>query len=99
MASITQLRALGGVIGLSLSSNLLNNHVRDGLATVISSQDLNTLLHTTAIIDTLPGSAQTVIKTVYSEGYNLQMRVMIAFSAAQIFGVGLMWERRLRKMA
>ena len=99
MASITQLRALGGVIGLSLSSNLLNNHVRDNLAPVISPQNVHTLLHTPAIIDTFPNSVQMVIKSVYSAGYNLQMKVMIAFSAAQILGVVLMWERKLRKVA
>lgn len=99
MASITQLRALGGVIGLSLTSNLLNNHVRDGLAAVLSPQQSDALLRKPAIIDTLPSSLQSVVKSTYSEGYNLQMKVMIAFSAAQILGVGLMWERTFRKVA
>ena len=99
MASITQLRALGGVIGLSLSSNLLNNRVRDDLAPIISPQNLDTLLHTPAVIDTFLSSLQTVTRSIYSEGYNLQMKVMIAFSAAQIFGIGLMWERKFRKVS
>ncbi|MCJ1365643.1 hypothetical protein MMC16_004768 [Acarospora aff. strigata] len=99
MATITQLRALGGVIGLSLTSNLLNNHVRDGLDGVLSPRQLDAILRPSAIVDMLPGSLQSVVRGIYSEWYNLQMKVMIGFSAAQILGVGLMWERTVRKMA
>ena len=99
MAAIVQLRALGGVIGLSIASSVLNNHVRSGLADNFPPQASELLLQSAAAITTLPESLQVVARNVYADGYSLQMKTMIGFAAAQAVGLGIMWERTPRRIA
>ena len=99
MGALSQLRALGGVIGLSIASNILSNHVKGDLSAVISPQQLDLLLQTSAAINSFPIEAQTVIRSVYADGYSLQMKAMTAFAAAQAIAVAIMWEKKLRRVA
>ena len=99
MAAITQFRALGGVVGLAIAANVLNNHVRAVLSVVLSPAQLGALLQTSAAMGMLPEALQVVVRETFSDGYNLQMRVMIGFGAAQILSLILMWEKKLRRVA
>lgn len=99
MAAITQFRALGGVIGLATATNLLNNLVRARLAVVLSPPQLDALLETSRVLGTLPEALQAVVRAAYAEGYALQMKAMVAFGAAQVVGLALMWRRGLTVVA
>lgn len=99
MGAITQFRALGGVVGLAIATNVLNNHIRSGLSAILSQQQLDALLQTSAVIEMLPDALQIAVRSVYAEGYNLQMKVMVGFSVAQIVGVVTMYEKKTRYVA
>lgn len=99
MGAITQFRALGGVLGLAIAANVLNNYFRTNLSAVISPEQFEDLLQTPEkIINALPDSVKLDVRTIFAEGYNLQMKIMIAFGAAQVIGLGLMWEKKLRRV-
>ena len=99
MGAITQFRALGGVVGLAIATNVLNNHVRSGLSAILSQQQLDALLQTSAAIEMLPDALRAAVRSVYAEGYNLQMKVMAGFGAAQIVAVVTMYEKETRYVA
>lgn len=99
MGAITQVRALGGVVGLAIATNVLNNHVRSGLPNILSQQQIDALLQTFAVIQTLPDTLQVAVRTVYAEGYNLQMKVMVGFCVAQVVSVIIMYEKKARRVA
>lgn len=98
MAAVTQFRAIGGVVGLSIGTNVLNSHVKSIFGSILSAEQLSSLLESTEIIAKLPESLQAVVRSTFADGYNLQMRAMIAFSAGQILMLALMWEQKLRRV-
>ena len=99
MGAVTQFRALGGVIGLAIASNVLNNHVQAKLSSVLTPQQLQRLLQNSMELGHFTKDMQSVVRGIYSDSYNLQMKVMIGFGAAQVLGLGLMWEGELRQLA
>ncbi|MCJ1358859.1 MAG: hypothetical protein MMC33_008859 [Icmadophila ericetorum] len=99
MGAVTQFRALGGVVGLSIGANVLNSHVKSSLAHLLSPEQLGGILESTEIIAKLPESLQFMIRKTFADGYNLQMKATIAFSATQILMLALMWEKKLRRVS
>ena len=93
-----QFRALGGAIGLAIVTNILNNYLKSKLSIVLSPAQLAGLLETSAVIKTFTPTLQRAVQTVYSEGYNLQMKVLTGFGAAQILGLVVMWEKPVRRV-
>ena len=74
MGAVTQFRALGGVVGLSIGANVLNSHVKSSLAHLLSPEQLGGILESTEIIAKLPESLQFMIRKTFADGYNLQMK-------------------------
>ena len=99
MAVMTQLRALGGVIGLSIAANVLNNKAKGGLSGVFTPEQLDLLLQNSASINGLPQSVQATVQNVYVDGYSLQQKIMTAFAGAQVIALALMWKREVRRVA
>ncbi|KAF2656601.1 MFS multidrug transporter-like protein [Lophiostoma macrostomum CBS 122681] len=99
MSSVTQIRALGGVVGVAIVTNIFNAHVRNGLQDVnIPSSALNLLLQSPYAVSELPIEVQDSVKEVFAEGYRKGLRVLTAFSAVQVLSVVGMIEPRFRKV-
>lgn len=92
--SIGQLRYMGAVIGVSIATCILNSYVDKHLSSTLSPAQIESLLQSSATIHLLPQDLQTVTRLVFAEGYNLQMKVLIGFSAAQIPAAFLMWQKK-----
>ncbi|MCJ1356673.1 MAG: hypothetical protein MMC33_006668 [Icmadophila ericetorum] len=99
LGALTQFRALGGVIGLAIATNVLNNHLTSHLERVLSPEQLANLLQSAATIAELPPALEGVVRETFREGFNLQMRIMIGFGAAQILAMAVMWEKKPRRIA
>ncbi|MCJ1353999.1 MAG: hypothetical protein MMC33_003986 [Icmadophila ericetorum] len=89
-----QCRILGGVIGLSIGTSVLNNHVSSQLVGVLGPTDLAMLQGSTSVIRNFPPSVQAKIIDAFAQGYNLQFKVMTAFGAAHILAVGMLWRKK-----
>lgn len=94
MSAILQFRTMGGAIGLAVVTTVLNSYIKSHLLGILSSEQINELMKTTQAFALLPPNLAESVKTVFANGYNLQMRVMIGFSAAQIPVALLMWQRK-----
>lgn len=82
MGAITQIRVLGGVIGIAISQAILSNHVKTSLREVLAPQQLTALLHSTEELKNMtPDQARTTRET-YGQGFKLQTRAMLYIAAA-----------------
>ena len=91
--ALLQSRMFGGALGLAVASNVLNNHLRSSLTGIISAETLDALLQSTASIQLLPPEMQRQVLAAFSDGYNLQMKIMTGFAGAQLLTVGLLWRK------
>jgi hypothetical protein len=51
------------------------------------------LLRTTTALKELSPEVRMMVLQVFSDGYNLQIKITTAFAAAQILAIGLMWKK------
>ena len=98
MGAITQIRVLGGTIGLAVCTAVLNEHVRHSLSLVLPPQQISGILQSVSSISDLDATAEKAVRRVFAEGYNQQMRIMTYFSAVVFFVSLLAWERRPRRV-
>ncbi|KAI1410315.1 drug resistance transporter EmrB/QacA subfamily [Hypoxylon sp. FL1857] len=99
MGAITQIRVLGGTIGLAISSTVLNNHLSSNLPALLTPEDIEQIADSVQYINTLPDVTRNAVRQVFADGFSEQLRVMMYFSAVVwVFAVTL-WERKLRSAA
>lgn len=96
MGALAQFRILGGSIGLAVCINVLNNKIKT--ASFLSPDQLNGILESAQVIETLPPSFQEALRRIYAAGYNEEMQVLTAFSGAAVVTTLLMWESKPRRM-
>ncbi|KAL9588225.1 MAG: hypothetical protein Q9203_002968, partial [Teloschistes exilis] len=76
MGAITQVRVLGGVIGIAIAQVVVSSTIRSDLASILNPTQLDSLLQSTASIAALsPGQAADV-RRVYGHAFNLQTRMV-----------------------
>jgi len=97
IGALTQARILGGSIGLSVGTNVLNDKVKSA-SDFLSQQQLQSLLNSAQSIKTLPPSLQEAVRQTFAKGYNEQMQVLAAFGGAAVLAALMMWERKPRRM-
>ncbi len=85
---------MGGAIGLAIVTNVLNSYVRSGLLEVLSVEQVAALLETGSAIKNLPPDVQTTVQRVFAQGYNIQLKILSGFAAAQIPSSLLMWQKK-----
>ncbi|KAL3472348.1 hypothetical protein BJX99DRAFT_262332 [Aspergillus californicus] len=81
-----QTRMLGASLGIAIVNSILVNYVKAHIDPIEAAADPN------ALSGFSPDAVQR-IREVYGAGYNLQMKAVGAFSAAQFLVVALMWRK------
>ncbi|KAJ6096144.1 MFS general substrate transporter [Penicillium sp. IBT 16267x] len=89
--AMIQFRQMGGAIGLSIGSSLLNSYLKSHLAPpVLTSAQLATLLGNVRSIFNLPPHLQKIAKNVFANAFGLQLKVVVGFAAALFPSILLM---------
>ncbi|RYP71921.1 hypothetical protein DL771_004524 [Monosporascus sp. 5C6A] len=99
MGAITQIRVLGGTIGLAISATVLNNHVKPRLATLLTPEQLREISESVGYINTLPDLTRDAARQIFADGYNAQMRAMLYFNVVIFISAVILWERKPRSAA
>ena len=99
LGGVTQLRVLGGTVGVAIATNVLNNFVIKTLSPTLPHDQLEQLLQSTQVIATLEPSVERQVRMVFARGYNMQIGAMLGFSAAEFLAILLMWEAKPRRTA
>ncbi|CAD6570392.1 MAG: hypothetical protein ASARMPREDX12_003478 [Alectoria sarmentosa] len=94
MSAVIQFRTMGGAIGLAIVTTVINSYLRNRLAGLLPPDQIAALLQSTDALGTLPPALAETVRGIFARGYNLQLRIMIGFSAAQIPVTFLMWQRK-----
>ena len=82
MGAITQIRVLGGVIGIAICQAILSSHVKNELVDVLNPNQLAALLRSATEMAVLNPVQRTATREAYGRGFNLQTRIMMYFAAA-----------------
>ena len=82
--ALSQARILGGSIGLSMATIVLNNKVRNGLARVLDPARIKSLEQSLKNISTLTIADQDLVAQLYKDAFNEQMRVCTYLSAVAL---------------
>ncbi|MCJ1345171.1 hypothetical protein MMC31_003377 [Peltigera leucophlebia] len=92
--AIIQFRLLGGLIGLSFASNVMNGYLKTHLTEILSSDALAALLKTTKVLATFAPDVREKVIEVFAQSYDLQYTLMIAFAAAQFPAAAMLWKKK-----
>lgn len=98
MASVTQIRVLGGTIGLAVCSALLNNYLAEQTSKFLTPEQIAEIILAPRNIASLPTEVQSRTRSTFAEGYSQQMRVMLYFSIASVVSLILLTERHPRRV-
>lgn len=85
---------MGGVIGLAIVTTVQNSFVKSMLSQSLSRDQIDQLLQSAEVVATFAPETRTVIKTAFANGYNIQMKILAGFAAAQIPSSLLMWQKK-----
>ena len=75
---------LGGVIGLAITTTVLIASIKSQLNGILSEDQLNSLLQSTGSISGFSTTQTAATRLVYGNAFNLQMRIIMAFSIASL---------------
>lgn len=70
------------------------NHLRSHLSATVSPQQMANILPLAAEISKLDQDVQSTVREIFGQGYDLHMRILNGFEAAQIPASLLMWGTR-----
>ena len=85
---------MGGAIALAIVTSVFNGIIRPKLLPILTFDQYSALLQSSTAIDSFDPSLQQAVRTILSDAYNVQFRIMIGFGAAQIPAALLTWTRR-----
>lgn len=89
---MVQSRMLGGALGLAIVTAAFTTAIRSDLvAASFAPAEIELLLKSSNILLELPSGKMTYVRSIFSNGYNLQMKLAAGFSAAQILASLLLW--------
>jgi hypothetical protein len=98
-AAIVQMRMLGGALILALVTAVMNNNLKNTLIDVLPAEQLVHVFHTTEAIASLSGPLKTTVRETFLKGYNMQLRILLGFAAAQLPFTLLMWQKEPCRIA
>jgi hypothetical protein len=98
LGAVTQIRVLGGTIGLAISTVVLNSYVKRALSSQLSPEQIAGISGSLSELSKLSTEEQVFARRTFAEGYNRQTRVTLAFSVAVLLSCLLMVERRPRRL-
>lgn len=84
MGAITQVRVLGGVIGIAIAQVVVSSTIRSDLASILNPTQLDSLLQSTASITALSPAQAADVRRVYGHAFNLQTRMVMYFAIASL---------------
>lgn len=93
------MRILGGAIGVAIATSLLSSNVISALADILPAEIVNHLLQNISSVALLSPSDQIAVQTAFAQGYKKQLAMILCFCAAELLAIGLMWERKPRRLA
>ena len=97
IGAVTQVRVLGGTIGLAISSTVLNLFVKKALGAMLSEMQIVEIGQSLDAIENLGVQQQEFVRMTFAEGYKRAMWIIAGFSGLVVLSSLLMVERKPRR--
>jgi hypothetical protein len=95
MGAITQVRVLGGIIGLAIVQAISISSLHTSLSPLLTEPQLTSILSSTYNIASLPPQVAQATRAAYGDAMNIQMRIISGFAGASLL-VGLFaWRKEV----
>ncbi|PYH89868.1 hypothetical protein BO71DRAFT_388742 [Aspergillus ellipticus CBS 707.79] len=88
MSAVTQVRVLGGTIGISIGQVLITHFVNQDLTGVLSASEMTALRTSVSSVSSFAPAKQAVVTEVYGRALNAQIKMVLYITAA-CWGFGL----------
>jgi len=98
IGAVTQVRVLGGTIGLAISTTILNSFVKSELRKELTGAQVAEVGQSLSAITKLTSEQQRFVRETFGRGYARQMWVLLGFSGLVVASSFLMWERHPRRL-
>ncbi|KAE9362971.1 putative MFS multidrug transporter [Stipitochalara longipes BDJ] len=98
IGAVTQVRVLGGTIGLAISTVVLNSYIKTALFAQLSAKQITAIAGSLSELGKLSKEEQIFVRTTFAEGYNRQTRITLVFSAVVVLSCSVMVERKPRRL-
>ncbi|KAL8942172.1 MAG: hypothetical protein Q9216_001819 [Gyalolechia sp. 2 TL-2023] len=99
MGAITQVRVLGGVVGVAIAQVILSSSVRADLPSFLSPEQVEQLLSSASSIAQLEPDQILAVRKAYGDAYNQQTRMVMYFAIASLAVALLAFRKDLRSFA
>jgi hypothetical protein len=99
IGAVTQVRVLGGTIGLAISTTVLNSYVKMTLAKQLDEEQIEGISQSLEAIGKLDLEQQIFVRRTFAEGYARLMWIVAGFSGAVVLSALVMVERVPRRHA
>ncbi|KAH7330433.1 MFS multidrug transporter-like protein [Rhexocercosporidium sp. MPI-PUGE-AT-0058] len=93
-AAVAQFKILGGMAVLAIVTSVMNRSIRNELLTILPVEEVGKVLKATKVLSNLSEDMQEQVRGIFGRGYNLQMKIIIGFAAAQVPATLLMWTKK-----
>ena len=97
IGAVTQVRVLGGTIGLAISTTILNSYVKRVLKEELDEVQIAEISQSLSAIGKLGVEQQIFVRRTFAEGCARQISVVAGFSGLVVLSSLLMAERRPRR--
>lgn len=98
MGGAAQFRSLGGAIGISITTNVINGYTTGKLEGVLSREMMEAIKGSAEAIGGFEEGAQKAVREVYAKGFEWQAVATTAFGGAGMVMLTLFVERKLRRL-
>ncbi|KAF7940150.1 uncharacterized protein EAE98_000277 [Botrytis deweyae] len=97
--AVVQFRMTGSTLGLASVTTALNNHLSGHLPKILNDTQLKSVLSSTSAISSLEEPLKAQVQEVFGQGYDLQLKILIGFTAAQFLTLLLIWNWKRPQMS
>lgn len=90
---------MGAVVGVAIVTSAQTRSLRNHLLRLLPVAQVSALLETTDLLNTLPSATQAAVRTAFGNSYNIEMKIMIGFAAAEVVVSLLLLTRKPIKLS
>jgi len=98
LGAVTQVRVLGGTIGVAICTTVLNSYVKRYLGEELDEGEILAIAESLKNINALSAAKQLFVRETFARAYKRQLWVLLGFSGAVLVSCGLIWERVPRRV-
>lgn len=84
---------LGGALALAIITAIMNQNLQHTLSGALTVPQLTEVFRTTLSIAQLPEPTRETVRSTFMNCFNMQLRILVGFAAAEVPFTLMMWQK------